>query len=114
MMNSLELFLLLLTGHALCDYPLQGDFLAQTKSRAHKLNKIIPGLWIHSLTSHAIIHGGAVGLITGVWELGVAEAICHWIIDMIKCENKISLHTDQAFHIACKILWVFIMGLQII
>lgn len=105
----IEIFLLMIVAHALCDYPLQGDFLAQTKRRDHEFNKSIPFLWVHSLTSHAIIHGGAVGLITGVWWLGVAEFVCHWIIDYAKCENKISLHTDQALHIGCKVIWVFIM-----
>lgn len=104
----IELFLTLVFAHALCDYPLQGDFLAQTKSRHHEYNKGIPYLWVHSLTAHSIIHGGAVGIITGIWWLGVLEALCHWIIDCAKCESKISLHTDQALHIACKVLWVFI------
>lgn len=32
-----ETALMLLAGHALCDYPLQGDFLAKAKNRAAPL-----------------------------------------------------------------------------
>lgn len=99
------MFLLLLFGHALADYPLQGDFLARAKNRAAP----VPGFpWWHALGAHAVIHGGFVGVITGVWWLGVAEAAAHFLIDDAKCRGRISLNADQAFHIACKVVWFLV------
>ena len=106
----IEIFFILMFAHALCDYPLQGDFLAQTKNRNHEINQAIPYLWAQSLTAHSIIHGGAVALITGVWWLGALEAISHWVIDFLKCEKKISHHFDQLLHATCKFMWVLILS----
>lgn len=96
----------LLVGHALCDYPLQGNYLANTKNRNgdYGRNKR-HGVWLHSLTAHALIHGGAVALITGNVWLGVAETIAHGIIDFGKCEGWYGLHADQGMHVGCKVLW---------
>jgi hypothetical protein len=92
----------LIVGHALADYPLQGDFLAQAKNRNTPVGKIF---WPHALGAHAMIHAGFVTLITGSVLLGIAEAVVHAVTDWLKCENKISLNTDQAVHIACKVIW---------
>lgn len=98
-----QLFFALLVGHALADYPLQGDFLARAKNRKQP----IPGVpWWQALTAHAAIHGGAVWLVTGRIELALAELACHWLIDSAKCEGRISFNTDQALHILCKVVWV--------
>jgi hypothetical protein len=101
--TALELFLALIVGHAIADYPLQGDFLARAKNRTAP----IPGFpWWQALTAHAVIHGGFVGVLTGIWWLGVAEAVVHFITDDAKCRGKIGLNTDQAVHVACKLAWV--------
>jgi len=106
-MNFAALFGALVAAHALCDYPLQGDFLAKAKNRAAP----IPGVpWYQALASHAIIHGGAVALITGMPILGVCEAIAHAFIDDAKCTGKIGFNADQALHVACKLIWAFIAG----
>jgi hypothetical protein len=103
--------LMLLAGHALCDYPLQGDFLAQGKNRHTKLGAMEGGtMWLHLLTAHALIHGGMVALVTGRADLGVAEAAIHWATDWAKCEGRIGYHTDQAIHVACKLVWAAIVG----
>ncbi len=100
-----EMFLLLLFGHALADYPLQGDFLARAKNRTAP----IPGVpWWQALGAHAVIHGGFVGVITGIWWLGVAEAVVHFVIDDAKCRGLISFNCDQANHVAFKVLWALI------
>lgn len=96
-----NLFLLLI-GHALADYPLQGDFLAQGKNRHTELGKIY---WPYALSSHALIHGGFVYLFTQNLWLGIAETFIHAYIDWQKCEQKITLFQDQMAHFACKILW---------
>jgi hypothetical protein len=101
----METLILLLAGHAMADYPLQGEFLAMGKNRA-KPTPFIP--WYQALGAHALIHGGIVALITGVWWLGVLEAAAHALIDDAKCTGKISFNTDQALHVACKLLWFWI------
>lgn len=102
----LELAIKLLAAHALCDYPLQGDYLAKTKSPWIAGNGL---LWIHSLTAHAMIHAGAVLLVTGSAWLAMAEFVCHWLIDLGKCAGKYGYHTDQLLHIACKVLWLIVL-----
>lgn len=95
----------LVAGHAIADYPLQGDFLARAKSRVVP----IPGFpWWQALGAHAAIHGGFVALITGIWWLFFAEAAIHFLTDDAKCRGKIDLNTDQAIHIACKAAWLLI------
>lgn len=95
----------LIAGHALADYPLQGDFLAKGKNRAAP----IPGMpWWQLLGAHAVIHGGMVAAITGSLWLGLAEMAAHALIDDAKCTGKIGFNTDQALHLVCKLLWVII------
>lgn len=107
-MTFIEVFLLLLVAHALADYPLQGDFLARAKNRS----AAIPGVpWYQALGAHAAIHGGFVGIITGLWWVGVLEAAAHAFIDDRKCRGSISFNVDQYLHIGCKVLWVLIFVL---
>ena len=96
---------LLIAGHALADYPLQGDFLANGKNRNTTIGKIF---WPHALFAHSMIHGGFVAVVTGYWWLGASEAIMHGLTDWLKCEGHISLHQDQAIHILCKVVWLLI------
>lgn len=93
----------LIGGHALCDYPLQGDFLSRAKNRTAS----IPGFpfW-QALSAHAVIHGAMVALLTGIWPLFLAEGVVHWITDDAKCRGKLTLNQDQAIHLACKALWL--------
>jgi hypothetical protein len=122
----ITLFCLLLVGHALADYPFQGDFLARAKNHAAP----IPGVpWIHGLLWHAVIHGGAVGLIMSSTLLGTLEVLMHAGIDYAKCAGwfermgtpisaytaargemaqRCAFHIDQALHVACKVLWVLL------
>jgi hypothetical protein len=89
----------------LADYPLQGDFLAKAKNRTMP----IPGVpFYQALGAHALIHGGAVSVITGIWWLGLLEAAYHAMIDDAKCTGKIGFNTDQALHVACKIIWTLV------
>lgn len=98
-MNTL---LLLFAGHALCDYPLQGDFLAKGKNRLTP----IPGMaWQQLMLAHCLIHSGMVLLITGSIWMSIAELTIHYITDVAKCEKWIGFNTDQAIHYGCKILW---------
>jgi hypothetical protein len=96
----------LIGGHALCDYPLQGDFLSKAKNR----HAPIPGVpfW-QALGAHAAIHGAMVALITGIWWLAPAEAAIHWLTDDAKCCGKITFNQDQAIHLICKAAWLAIV-----
>lgn len=100
--------LLLCAGHALCDYPLQGEFLAQGKNRHTN-----PGSgWIKAMTAHCLIQSGMVYVVAGIlfsspWALwfAIAEFAIHFATDFAKCEGWINSDIDQAIHYACKILW---------
>lgn len=106
----------LLVGHAVADYPLQGDFLARGKNHTAPL----PGVpWWICLLNHAAIHAGAVALVTGSVMLGLAEFVIHAQIDYLKCAGKfaptsgtelddnkaaeIAFVMDQWCHVATKI-----------
>lgn len=102
-MNPAIMFGALMVGHAICDYPLQGDFLARAKNRSAP----IPGVpWWQALGAHGAIHAGAVAFLTGIWWLGVAEFIAHAITDDAKCRGRLTFNQDQAIHAVCKAAWV--------
>lgn len=110
-MNPLSLFCALLIGHALADYPLQGDAIAKGKNRHSPPYGIPPGqkpcaVWFHYLTAHALIHAGFVWAITGNGGFGLAEFVLHWVIDFLKCENLSNPHEDQVAHIVCKMVYI--------
>lgn len=99
----MSVFWFLLIGHFVADYPLQTDFIARGKSRKAD-PQYVP--WYYVLTSHAMTHAAAVGIITGSLWLSVFEAVAHWFIDLAKCEGWTGIHTDQALHVLCKLAWV--------
>jgi hypothetical protein len=112
--SFLVVFYALLIGHALCDYPWQGDAVAKGKNRHNPPYGIPPGqkpvaVWFHYLTAHALIHSGSVWVITGNVWLGLGELFFHWFIDFAKCENMTNPHEDQILHIACKFAWTAIL-----
>jgi hypothetical protein len=100
----ITMLFMLMVGHALADFPLQGDFLSNAKNRRTHLGKVY---WKHALPAHGLIHGGFVAIFTGVVWFGIAEAIFHAIIDYMKGEELIDHNTDQLMHIICKIGWAF-------
>lgn len=109
-----DAFWLLLCLHALADYALQSDSMARGKNRNIKPDpkSIPPGqapvdVWPYWLASHALIHGLAVSVVVGN-ALGLAEFVSHLAIDWCKCNNRTTIHQDQALHIACKVVWVAI------
>lgn len=116
----------LLVAHSLCDYPLQGEYLAAAKRR----NSGHSTPWWIALTAHSLIHAGAVALITGSIALGLAEFGAHWCIDFLKCggafdgsppipyemkpnqewtptpaQKERAFTIDQILHVACKLAW---------
>jgi len=97
-----------MVGHAVADYPLQGEAMALEKDRhsTTPLQAQVP--WYYWLSAHSLIHGGAVTLVTGSVWLGLAETAAHWVIDFAKCEKWTNIHQDQAMHAVCKIAWAML------
>jgi len=98
-MTDLTLFFALLIAHAVADYPLQGDFLSRAKSRANPLAGVP---WYQALCAHALIHAGAVWVVTGSPALAIIELAAHTLIDDAKCTGKLTFNQDQAAHVLCK------------
>jgi hypothetical protein len=103
------LFAWLLVGHALCDYPLQGDFLARAKNHRQPLPGIAPA-W--GLFFHALLHAAAVGIITGRAGLALLELVLHIGIDYLKCDGQTSFNVDQWLHVVCKVGYVAVLCLR--
>ncbi len=110
----LALILKLIIGHALVDFVLQPSSMAMGKNRNRKWEgsledkKFFPN-WPYWLTAHALLHGGAVWMITGNLYLGILEIALHWIIDFAKCENWTNIHADQILHLICKGIYLFLV-----
>lgn len=111
-MGALVLFFALAIGHALADFPLQGEFLSKGKNRHVPPPPLADGdstpkrLWIYLMSAHALIHAGFVWIITGSALLGFAEFVIHWIIDSLKCERWTGFETDQWLHLITKAVYV--------
>jgi Protein of unknown function (DUF3307) len=100
--SILPMLLLLFAGHALCDYPLQGQFLSEAKNQT----KPIPGIpWYQALGAHALIHAGMVYLITGIYTFAVCEFVAHFWTDYSKSAMRLTFNQDQAIHYGCKVVW---------
>lgn len=100
---------MLIAAHFICDFPLQSDAIAINKNRNARteLQKHVP--YQYWGVAHGFCHGAAVALITGSVWLGIAETVCHYIIDFGKCEKYYNIHIDQLLHMVCKIIWVIIL-----
>ena len=100
----MENILWLLLGHYILDYPLQGEFLAQTK-----------GKYFYSLLAHSMIYGLGMALVLillGVFATWKAILLVgsHIIIDYKKATAKNKdkalttyLYIDQFLHIIINI-----------
>lgn len=98
----ISLFLSLLLVHFLMDYPLQGDFLAKAKNRANPIPHVP---WYQAMAAHSLMHGIAVGFITGIPLFAILETGIHWWTDDAKCRGELTYNQDQAIHIICKVVW---------
>lgn len=101
-----HMLFVLVVAHFLCDFPLQGDFLAKAKNPEAPL----PGVpWQWAMLAHAAIHAGAVLAITGNLQMACMELCAHAAIDIEKCRGKLTFGGDQALHLACKLLYVLLV-----
>ena len=113
--GSLALFFAFLIGHALADFPLQGEYLAIGKERGDGLEKLtgsvpLPGMWLYCLFMHALIHGGAVWFVSGSAVLGMVEVCLHGLIDFAKSSRWTNFYFDQSLHITCKLAYVYLIS----
>lgn len=104
--GPLALFAALVVAHALADFPLQGSYLAWQKVRSQATSF---SEYITALSAHAVIHGGAVWLVSGSLVLGVIELALHGIIDTGKGNGKYGILADQILHLACKMVYVIVL-----
>lgn len=93
--------------HFLCDFPLQGDFLARAKN--HRTT--VPGTpWWLCLFAHAFIQAAAVALVLPL-RFAVAELVTHLTLDWAKNQGllgrgQLGFTIDQATHLALKVIYV--------
>jgi hypothetical protein len=109
LLGAIQLFIALIIGHCLADFPLQGEYLALFKNRHHLEDDEMTKhevVWPYVLSAHALIHMGTVWIITGSFILGAMEFALHWVIDYAKCEKWTNYHVDQALHVICKVLYI--------
>ena len=97
-MNEILIMLsMLLCCHFLLDFAIQGDFVAKFKARNVDSNYNTMWKWV--LTAHAASHTLPVIILTQSLLLGGIMFLSHFIIDFLKCEQKLNFNQDQTLHI---------------
>ena len=107
--QPLQLFILLILGHFVADFPLQGDRMAVEKCPG----KDVVLNWRWWLSSHAATHGFVVAILTGFPVLGLCEMLIHGLIDYGKCRHRYSIVTDQLLHLGCKAGWAALVVMAV-
>lgn len=115
LLAAFQAFFALSIGHALMDFPLQGEYIATGKNW-RLLKKLAdparpPAIWIWCMASHCFMHGGAVWALTGSFLLGLIEFTIHWMIDVAKCSGRTTFHQDQIMHYLCKLAYALALYL---
>jgi hypothetical protein len=112
LLTALQAFFALCIGHALADFPLQGEYLATGKNRRLLARLQDPArpeqIWFVCMSAHCLIHAGFVWIVTGSSLLALVELILHWSIDVAKCSGKTSFNQDQLMHVLCKLGYVVV------
>jgi hypothetical protein len=101
------LLILLVWGHVIADYPLQGDFLAKGKDPEGPFKDFFP--WTQALFAHSMIQAGFVFLFTGSVQCFLMELIGHAWTDYAKTQKWISLNIDQSIHIGMKLFYLVVV-----
>lgn len=84
----------LIAGHYLADFPLQGEYLSNSK-----------GSNFHAMAAHCMIQALTVMLATGDLRLAMIEFFAHAIIDKMKCNGWLSLNQDQCLHLTLRVAY---------
>jgi len=120
LLSALALLFAFVIGHALADFPLQGDFLSRGKNRNAPPPPLADGkgspanLWVYLMSAHCLIHAGFVWLVSGYAVLALTEFVLHWLIDAAKCEGVTSFATDQWLHVATKLVYVAVLWMGLL
>lgn len=115
MTHFLVVLAVLLAVHAFFDFPGQGQFLSDIKN-----GQVSVFPWWYGLTVHALIQGVSTGAVTWLFypafavQIGLAEFLWHWWIDLGRVKKIIGAMTDQVLHIACKIFFAFIIAVPVL
>lgn len=108
--SAAQIFSLLVAGHFLMDFPLQGEFLAHCKNRRYLMQRADPArppsIWMVCMAAHCLLHAVTVWLITGCLALGCIEFLLHSMIDILKCEGYTTFNQDQFLHFGCKVAYL--------
>jgi hypothetical protein len=108
-LQALKVLFWLLAAHAVCDFPLQGDFMARAKVTTRPLPGVPAPL---VLVWHALIHAAAVTALTNSYRLGLVEFVAHYGIDELKNRGLTGFAEDQALHATCKVLYVLVAAVS--
>lgn len=118
MATFINIWLLLLAGHFLCDYALQNDYMVKAKSRHTPEGS--NHIWLIVLTAHSLIHSIPVGILSVVLlgfeslmaaVLIIGQAAIHFTIDKAKTDGDLTYIEDQVWHVVIVtilsiLLWV--------
>lgn len=108
-MEIAQLLIALVMAHFLCDFALQNDFVANFKARFVGDRK--NDMWMWVLSAHCAIHALPVFILTKSIALSALMFGTHFIIDLMKCERKISFNMDQSLHLIVVVLIVALYAL---
>lgn len=101
----LETFFMLLFGHCLADFPLQGEYLSKTKNPKNNYIEF----WLPTLFAHSVIHAGIVFIITGYISLAIFQLVTHFIIDYAKAVQK--TYSDRASFLIDQFIHIAVLGI---
>ena len=97
----------LLCAHALTDYVLQSDRMAELKHPTAGTHNDY-GPWWWWMTAHGLINALGVLYVTqNVW-LSLGEFIVHVALDTAKCQRHIDANLDQLGHLWSKCVWAML------
>lgn len=106
---AFQVFFALCIGHAIMDFPLQGEYIATGKNWRLLKKLADPArpeeIWLWCMSAHCFMHAGAVWTVTGSFILGAFEFVVHWTIDVAKCSGRTNFHQDQILHYLCKLAY---------
>jgi hypothetical protein len=115
LLAAFQAFFALSIGHAMMDFPFQGEYIATGKNWRLLKKLQDPSrpvqIWIWCMSAHCFLHAGSVWMITGSFLLCLIEFTAHWIIDVLKCSGKTNFHQDQLMHYFCKLSYAVVLYL---
>lgn len=113
MFPFIELLWWLLCAHALTDYVLQTDMMANRKQvkvgpRWDYLKTDPYGPWWWWMLAHGMVNGLGVLYVTQSVPLSVGEVLVHCTLDILKSLGYLTTNQDQVGHLASKGWWAWL------